>query len=48
MGRIVFPKAQASMRRRNMRFFFLSIALGLMFCMLFGCVLFFLNRQGRI
>jgi hypothetical protein len=48
IGNILFSKLQPSRRRRDVRFLFLSLFLGLMFCAAFGCILFFLNKQGRI
>jgi len=48
IGKILFSKLQPSRRRRDVRFLFLSLFLGLMFCAAFGCILFFLNKQGRI
>jgi hypothetical protein len=48
IGKITFPRTQPSMRRKHLRFLILSVILGLMFCTLFGCALFFLNKQGRI
>lgn len=48
IGRIAFPRTQPSMRRKHLRFLILSVILGLMFCSLFGCALFLLNKQGRI
>jgi hypothetical protein len=48
IGKILFPKIQPSRRRRDVRFLFLSVLLGLMFCALFGAMLFILNKQGRI
>ena len=48
LGRIVFPKSQPSVRRRNLRFFLLSVFLGLMFSTAFGYLLIFLNKQGRL
>ena len=48
IGKMFFPKIQPSRRRRDVRFLFLSLLLGVMFCALFGAMLFILNKQGRI
>jgi hypothetical protein len=48
IGRILFPKVQRSIQRRDLRFLSLSILLGLVFCLAFGFALLVLNGQGRI
>jgi hypothetical protein len=48
LGKMFFPKLQASRRSRDVRFLFLSIFLGVMFCVMFGCILLVLNKQGKI
>ena len=48
IGRMLFPRVQRSVRRRNVRFLSLSILLGVVFCIVFGCALAALNLQGRI
>ncbi len=48
VGRMLFPRVQRSVRRRNLRFLSLSILLGVVFSIGFGCALAVLNLQGRI
>jgi hypothetical protein len=47
-GRILFPKAPDYVRRRDTLLLCVSLALGIVFCVGFGWVLFTLNKQGRI
>jgi hypothetical protein len=48
VGRILFPKLTRSARRKNMRFLFLSLFLGLMCAAAFVCLLLLMNRGNNI
>jgi hypothetical protein len=45
---IIFGAGNDTPRQKEIRFFILSLLIGVVFCALFGCALFFLNKQGRI
>jgi hypothetical protein len=48
LGRIFFPRLDRALRRREVRFLFLSLGLGLMFCLFLLGMIMVLVQQGRI
>ncbi len=48
IGAVLFPSNHKTVRRRNLRFFAVSVVLGMGFCVAFAAILLILNRQGRI
>jgi hypothetical protein len=44
----LFGLSHVSPREKDIRFFLLSLLIGLIICVFFGCALFLLNKQGRI
>jgi hypothetical protein len=48
IGILLFPELDRAVRRRNLRFLFVSVLIGMIFCLAFGGILLILNHQGRI
>jgi len=48
MAKLLFPSAVRGQRRRNLRFFFVGVLFGAVFCVVFGAILYLLNIEGRI
>jgi len=47
VGKLLFPKLPRSARKKNMRFLYLSIFVGVMCAAAFGCILLLMYRRGH-